>query len=47
MSQERDEDAQGGEALLSVNDVNVVAAWVIDEDNRSQEVVAVVRAPGI
>ena len=45
MTQQRHEDAQGGEALLPVDDVHVVAAGVLHEDDRPQEVVPVVRAP--
>ena len=45
VTQQRHEDAQGGEALLSVDDVDVVAAGVLHEDDRPQEVVPVVRAP--
>ena len=45
VTQERQEDAQRRHALLPVDDIHVVAAGVLYEHNRTQEVVAVVRAP--
>ena len=45
VTQQRHENAQGGEALLPVDDVHVVAAGVLHQDDRPQEVVPVVRAP--